>query len=156
MDHLIRLDRDANELERLCKGVKSMIVRGSTERRPPHGSVGAGDRLFFVQEGDEGIVRAAARVRKAESTPMLDQEASIIRVVQNQRKLMLTEQQFERWAGHRFMVFVEVEGVEAVEPFFIDPSKLGSEGWAVLEDISLAKLKGAAASVRGTFQKVQA
>lgn len=146
MDHLVRLDREARELERLCNGVKSMVVRGSMERRPPHGAVGEGDRLFFVQEGEEGTVRATARVRKADSTPMLDQEASIIRIVQNQRKLMLTEQQFARWGGLRFLVFVEAEEVERVEPFLVDPSLIGQDGWAVLNDISLARRRGSAAA----------
>lgn len=139
MDHLVRLDREAKELERLCNGVKNMVVRGSMERRAPHGAVGEGDRLFFVQEGDEGMVRATARVRRADCTPMLDQEASIIRMVQNQRKLMLTEQQFARWGGLRFLTFVEVDNVERMEPFFIDPSLLGQDGWAILNDISLAR-----------------
>ena len=146
MDHLVRLDREARELERLCNGVKSMVVRGSMERRPPHWAVGEGDRLYFVQEGEEGTVRATARVRKADSTPMLDQEASIIRIVQNQRKLMLTEQQFARWGGLRFLVFVEAEEVERVEPFLVDPSLIGQDGWAVLNDISLARRRGSAAA----------
>lgn len=109
------------------------------ERRPPHGVVREGDQLFFVQEGDEKMVRATARVKKVDSTPMLDQEASIIRMVQNQRKLMLTEHEFQRWAGLRFLVFVEVEGVERVEPFLIDPSILGPDGWAMMDDISQAR-----------------
>lgn len=156
MDHLVRLDREARELERLCKGVKSMIVHGSVERRPPHGAVCEGDRLFFVQEGEEGTVRAAARVRRADSTPMLDQEASIIRVVQNQRKLMLTEQQFSRWGGLRFLVFVETEAVERVEPFFVDPSLLGQAGWAVLDDISQARRKSTTAVFHESDAQAQA
>ncbi|HOK28601.1 MAG TPA: hypothetical protein PLI21_06205, partial [Methanomassiliicoccaceae archaeon] len=50
MDHLVSLDREARELERLCNGVKSMIVRGSMERRPPHGAVGEGDRLYLRRD----------------------------------------------------------------------------------------------------------
>jgi hypothetical protein len=156
MDHLIRLDREAKELERLCDGVNSMIVRGSTERRPPHGVVGEGDRLFFVREGDEGTVRASAKVRKADSTPMLSQEASVIRVVQNQRKLMLTEQQFQRWAGHRFLAFVEVEEVSLIDPFSVDPSLLGPDGWTVLEDISMAKRKRTATAFCPPGQQARA
>ena len=140
MDHLVSLDREARELERLCNGVKSMIVRGSMERRPPHGAVGEGDRLFFVQEGEERMVKATARVRRAESTPMLDQEASIIRIVQNQRKLMLTASVPEV-GGLRFLVFVEVESMERVDPFLVDPSLLGTDGWAVLDDIAQARRK---------------
>mgnify|MGYP007066368897 CR=1 FL=1 len=156
MDHLIRLDREAKELERLCDGVNSMIVRGSTERRPPHGVVGEGDRLFFVREGDEGTVRASAKVRKADSTPMLSQEASVIRVVQNQRKLMLTEQQFSRWGGLRFLVFVETEAVERVEPFFVDPSLLGQARWVVMDDISQARRKSTTAVFHGSDAQAQA
>ncbi len=156
MDHLVRLDREAMELERLCKGVKSMVVRGSMERRPPHGAVGEGDRLFFVQEGEEGTVRATARVRRADSTPLLDQEASIIRIVQNQRKLMLTEQQFGRWGGLRFLVFVEAEDVKRVEPFFVDPSLLGQDGWAVLDDISQARRNASPAAFHSPGTRAQA
>ncbi|NLI73524.1 MAG: hypothetical protein GX369_01960 [Euryarchaeota archaeon] len=139
MDHLVRLDYEANELERLCNGTKCMIVRGLSDSRPPHKSVHDGDRLFFVQEGCESIVRAVATVCNVDSTRLLDHETSIMRLMQNQRKLMLTGKQFQKWGGHRFMVFVEVKDVERLNLFLVDPLILGSDGWAIIEDISLLK-----------------
>ena len=137
MDHLVCLDSEAKELERLTKGIKSMIVHGAAERKPPHGQVGEGDTLYFVLDSEDGLVRAKARVKNATSSPMLNQEASIIRLIQNQRKLMLTEQQVRRWGGRRYMVFVEVEQIEHLEPFCIDRSVLsGKDGWAVVGDIA--------------------
>jgi len=138
MDHLVCLDHE--EFERLASGVSTMLVRGATERRAPHGQIGEGDTLYFLRDAAEGLVRARATVRAANSTPMLDPEASTIRLIQNQRKLMLTERQAQRWAGKRFLVFVEMERFEAVEPFAVDRALLASpEGWAVVADISVVR-----------------
>jgi hypothetical protein len=138
MDHLVCLDGE--EFERLASGVSTMLVRGSAEKRPPHGRVGEGDTLHFLLDDGDGTVRARATVKKATSTPMLDPEASTIRLIQNQRKLMLTERQAQRWAGRRYLVFVEVERFEEVGPFAVDPSlRPGPEGWVTVENVPSAR-----------------
>ena len=45
MDHIVYLDTKAQELEKLLAGEKSMIVRGATGRKLPHGRVHPGDTL---------------------------------------------------------------------------------------------------------------
>ena len=77
-------------------------------------------------------------------------------MVQNQRKLMLTEQQFSRWGGLRFLVFVEVEEMEQVEPIFVDPSLLEQTEWAVLDDISQARRKSTTPVYRESDAQAQA
>ena len=62
MDHVVYVDTKARELETLLAGEKTMIVRGATGRKLPYGRVQAKDRLFFIHNKGDGMVRASARV----------------------------------------------------------------------------------------------
>ena len=64
MDHVVYVDSRARELEKLLAGEKTVIVRGSAGRKLPHGRVHANDRLFFIQNKGDGMVRASAGVRE--------------------------------------------------------------------------------------------
>lgn len=49
MDHGVYLDTQARELENLLSGPKTMLFRGATGRKLPHGRVQAGDVLITTQ-----------------------------------------------------------------------------------------------------------
>jgi len=50
MDHVVYLDAQAKELENLLSGSKTMIIRGATGRKLPHGRVDSGDMLYFINK----------------------------------------------------------------------------------------------------------
>jgi hypothetical protein len=57
-----------------------------------------------------------------------------------QDKLQLTSAQFNRWAGKKYIVLVEVADVEPLEPFRIDKSDFGNmDDWLLVEDIGRVK-----------------
>jgi hypothetical protein len=126
MDHLVYLDTQSKELDNLLSGKKTMIIRGAAGRKVPHGRVHAGDVLFLLKNNAGGTVLAKALVTTAFHSDKMSEEESIALVQRNQPKLNLTESQFGRWAGKRYLVLIEVDNVQAVSPFPIDKSNYGN------------------------------
>jgi hypothetical protein len=142
MDHVVYLDAQANELENLLAGNKTMIVRGATGRKLPHGRVEAGDMLYFINNNAEGLVRAKAEVKSAYHSEKMNEEESRALVEKNQSKLRLTDKQMKRWAGKRYIVLIEVADVQEVRPFTIDKSNYGNmDDWLPVEKIESVSMK---------------
>ena len=136
MDHIVYLDAQAKELENLLSGSKTMIIRGATGRKLPHGRVDAGDMLHFINNNAEGVVRAKAKVKSAFHSEKMTEDESHALVKKNQPKLSLTEKQIKRWAGKRYIVLIEVADVKEIPPFAIDKSKYGNmDDWLAVERI---------------------
>ena len=140
MDHVVYVDTVAKELTKLISGRKTMIIRGATGRKIPHGRVTTGDMLYFINNNSEGLIRAKARVKNVTNSEKLSPEGSTALVEQNQPGLQLTEKQAERWAGKRYLVMIEVEQVEEIEPFGIDKSAYGNmDDWLPVGSIDTVK-----------------
>jgi hypothetical protein len=136
MDHVVYVDTKARELEKLLAGEKTMIVRGGMGRKLPYGRVQPGDRLYFIQNNAESMVPASALADKVVNSEKLTEEQSVKLLETNQRKLNLTPEQFKRWAGKRYLVLIEVEDIQSVEPFAIDRSGYGNmDDWLPVETI---------------------
>ena len=140
MDHVVYVDKKAHELEKLITGKKSMIVRGSTGRKLPYGRVQAGDRLFFVENNGNGLVRASSVVSEVFNSEKLAETESADLLKKNQSKLDLTPEQFKRWSGKRYLVLVEVEKINVEKPFSIDRTGYGNmDDWLPVGDIETVK-----------------
>ena len=126
MDHVVYLDAQAKELESLLSGRKTMILRGATGRKLPHGRVDKGDVLYFINNNADGMVRAMAKVKSAFHSEKLNEDESRTLVMKNQPQLRLTEKQMNRWAGKRYIVLIEVADVKEISPFAIDKSNYGN------------------------------
>ena len=130
MDHVVYLDIKAREMENLVKGNKSMIIRGATERKLPHGRVNEGDVLYFVNNNGEGEVKARGVVSSVLNSDKLTVEESFETIIRNQDKLQLPDKQFEKLAGKRYLVLIGLDGIEEVKPFRIDKTSFaGMDDW---------------------------
>lgn len=142
MDHVVYLDAKARELDLLLSAKKRMIIRGAAGRKLPHGRVNEGDILYFINNNAEGIILAIAKVKSVFNSDKMSEEESIQLVDSNQAKLQLTKQQFDRWAGKRYLVLIEVTGVEKVEPFKIDKSNYGNmDDWLLVGQIEKVRIR---------------
>ena len=142
MDHVVYLDTQAKELENLLSGNKTMIIRGATGRKLPHGRVDAGDMLYLINNNAEGKVRAKAKVKSAFHSEKMTEDESHALVKKNQPKLCLTDKQFKRWAGKRYIVLIEVADVKEILPFAIDKSKYGNmDDWLPVDKIESVSIK---------------
>ena len=143
MDHVVYVDAKAKEMEKLVAGGKSMIIRGATGRKMPHGRVSTGDVLYFINNNAEGQVRAKAIVTNVFNSEKMTPEESTQLVESNQSRLHLSPQQFKKWAGKRYIVLIEVGQFEEISPFEIDKSDYGNmDDWLPVGEIGTVKLDG--------------
>jgi len=122
MDHVVYVDAKAGEMEKLVNDEKKIIIRGAAGRKMPYGRVNQGDMLYLINNNAEGVIKAKAIVTDVFTSDKMTREESIAMVENNQDKLYLTDKQFKRWAGKRYLVLVEVGQVIKVPPFQIDKS----------------------------------
>jgi hypothetical protein len=140
MDHVVYVDSKVRELDKLLAGEKTMIVRGAAGRKLPYGRVQPGDRLFFIQNKGDGMVRGSAYVSEVLNSEKLTGEQSAALLQANQSKLQLTPEQIERWSGKRYLVLITLKDVQAVEVFAIDRSEYGNmDDWLPVEEIEKVK-----------------
>ena len=142
MDHVVYLDAKAKELENLVKGYKSMIIRGATGRKLPHGRVREGDILYFINNNGEGEVKARGVVASVYNSDKLTVEESFETIIRNQDKLQLPDKQFEKWAGKSYLVLIGLNDIEEIEPFRINRSNFtNTDDWLPVEKVEMVSLK---------------
>lgn len=140
MDHVVYLDAKANELEKLLSGSKTIIIRGAAGRKLPYGRVNQGDILYFINNNAEGIVKAKAIVNSVFNSDKMSSEESVTLVKKHQDKLNLSENQFKKWAGKRYIVLIELKKTEEIKSFSIDKSNYGNmDDWLLVEKIDTVK-----------------
>jgi hypothetical protein len=136
VDHVVYTDAKADELSKIMSGTKTMILRGAAGRKLPYGRVDSGDVLYFIENDGRGLVQGQAVVKNVLNSEKLTPEESAAMVEEYQGLLQFTEKQFKRWAGKRYLVLIEIEGPEPVEPFSVDKSEYGNmDDWLPVGDI---------------------
>lgn len=141
MDHVVYLDAKSNEYEELLCGSKTMIIRRATGRKLPYGRVSKGDILYFINNNAEGLVKAKSIVSSVYNSDKMNTEESIKLVKDHQDNLKLTNKQFEKWAGKRYLVLIEIKEFEELNSFPIDKSNYGNmDDWLTVGNIDSVKL----------------
>lgn len=136
MDHVVYVDAKEKELEKILTGEKRMIIRGAAGRKMPYGRVHQGDTLYLIENDGSGLVKARAEVSRVIQSDKMTKEKSIDLVTEFQEQLQLTKNQFNRWAGKRFIVLVELGPAKEVAPFRIDRSNFGNmDDWLMVGNI---------------------
>ena len=127
---------DAQDMEKLLAGIKTEIIRGATGRKLPYGRVNIGDILYFINNNAEGLVKARGTVTDVFNSEKMDKNTSVNLVKEHQPKLQLTDKQFERWAGKRYIVLIEVKNIKPLEPFKFDKSNYSNmDDWLPVVEI---------------------
>ncbi len=141
MDHVVYLDAKSNELEKLFDGSKTMIIRGATGRKLPYRRVNEGDILYFINNNSEGVVKAKAIVDSVFNSDKVSGEESTALVEKHQDKLNLSESQFKKWAGKRYIVLIGLNKIEEIKSFAIDKSNCGNmDDWLPVEKIETVRV----------------
>ena len=140
MNHVVYLDAKEKEMNKLLNGEKTMIIRGATGRKLPHGRVQTGEVLWFVQNRGDGLVQCCAKVKKVLNSKKMTELESKKLVSDFQPMLCLSPNQIKRWGGKRYLVLIEVEHLHKIKPFAVDRSSYGNmDDWLLTEDIESIK-----------------
>jgi len=136
MDHVAYLDAKAKEMDKILDGSKTMIIRGATGRKLPYGRVFVNDILYFINNDGEGLIKVKGKVKSVFNSEKMIAEESKTLVKEHQEKLQLTDKQFSRWAGKRYIVLIEIENVKKIAPFPFDKSNYNTmDDWLSVEKI---------------------
>lgn len=120
MDHVVVLDAEANEMDDLKTGRKSMIIHGSDTVAAPYGLVEPGDVIYFVDDRNRTEVRLKAIVSSVSNSLKLTEEESYSTIIKNQDRLQLHDSIFYKWAGKKYLVLASLDKIVQVDSLFID------------------------------------
>src|SRR5512136_1929719 len=107
MNHLVFLDTQAGELEKILSGIKCMVVKEFDPAQAAGQAVRPGDDLYFLRNKDECVLRVTATVvRVLFCADDADQDLSHT-LKEMQPRLQLTEDQYNHWSAKQQILLVE-------------------------------------------------
>ncbi len=140
MDHIVYLDKPAGALEAMRHGKKTMVGRAFNGRRSPYGKVRPGDMLYFTENDGKQIIYGRGKVTVAYDSPKLTHDDSVAMLEKHRRALWLSEAQFLRMAGKRYLVLVTVDGFQEVPHFRFSRRDFHTlDDWILVDDVEKAR-----------------
>jgi hypothetical protein len=135
MNHLVFLDTQAGELEKILSGIKSMVVKECNPARSAGQPVSPGDNLYFLRNKDECALRVKATVvRVLFFTNNLDEDLSHT-LKEMQSRLQLTEDQYNHWSAKQKILLVEFESAHKIGVIHVAPNKIADRSdWIAFEE----------------------
>lgn len=139
-EHLVYLDNEGKELEKLINGEKTMIIRGAAGKKSPLGGrAKENDILYFVEKGGKMEITHRGVLTKVIEKYKMTPEESTEFIKGFEQELNLSEKQKTRWYGKKCIGLYEVSHLEKIEPFYYNREK-NMDDWIItdnLEDIQL-------------------
>lgn len=135
-EHLVYLNKKAKELEKLLNGEKTMVIRGAAGRKSPLGGrAKVGDTLYFVETGGDLLVSHKAELTMVDESEKMTPEESIVFVNQYSNELNLSNEQYKRWAGKKYLAVYEISNIEPIPKFKYNRAK-NMDDWIITDDIN--------------------
>lgn len=137
MNHLVFLDTQAGELEKILSGIKSMVVKEFNPAQPTAHPVCPGDNLYFLRDQGDSTVRVKATVVRVLSFTCKLEEDLSQPLKEMQPRLQFTEDQYNHWSAKQHFLLVEFEcaqkinGINAASVQMSDPSD-----WITFDEIN--------------------
>ncbi len=114
MNHLVFLDAQAGELEKILSGVKYMVVKDIDPEHSTAYAVSPGDSLYFLRNNDECDLRVKATVVRVRFfSKNLNEDLSQY-LKEMQPRLQLTEEQYRYWSAKKQVLLVEFESAQKI------------------------------------------
>jgi hypothetical protein len=138
MNHLVFLDPQAGELEKILSGTKRMVVKDFDPAEPAARSVRPGDSLYFLRSRDECDVRVTATVVQVRclTDPLGDDLAHTLKEMQP--RLQLTEGQYNDWSARKQVQLVEFASAHKIDEIPVAwNTTAGRADWITFEAFSL-------------------
>lgn len=138
MIHIVICDNKYNELEKIIKGERTILLRGSSSRRIPHSRIFINDELYFVEKGNNEAVYHA-HVSNAESYSKLT-SMEIDKIFDTYSdKLNLCDEEINKWKK-KCLCIIEFDNLESIEPINIG-SYTPLDDWIMVNDLSELKTR---------------
>ena len=124
MNHIVILDANAGELEKILSGTKRMVIKEFDPARSAEQPVFPGDNLYFLRNKDGRALRVKATVvRVLFLTNDWDEYLSQT-LKEMQPRLKLTEEQYYYWSTKEQVLLVEFEGAHKIKVIHVASNKI--------------------------------
>lgn len=134
-EHLVYLNNKAKELEKLINNEKTMIIRGAAGRKCPLGGrAKVNDAIYFCLTGGDMMVTHKGVISNVIESEKMTPEESVAFVQKYEKELNLSKDQYNRWAGKKFLAVYEIADLEEIEPFKYNREK-NMDDWIITDDI---------------------
>ena len=134
MNHLVFLDAQAGELEKILSGVKTMLVKEFDPARTPAHPVNPGDSLYFLRNTNECALRVKATVVRVLFFTNHPDENLSQTLKEMQPKLQLTEDQYNYWSAQKQAALIEFEAAQKIPVIKVAPEKVTDQSsWIAFE-----------------------
>jgi hypothetical protein len=137
MNHLVILDPQAGELEKILSGTKRMLVTDFDPAKTAARSVRPGDSLYFLRSRDECDVRVTATVVQVRclTDPLGDDFAQTLKEMQS--RLQLTEDQYNDLSARKQVQLVEFASAHKIDEIPVAwNTTAGRADWITFEGFS--------------------
>ncbi len=133
MNHLVFLDAEAGELEKILSGTKSMLVKESTPAACP--AVMPGDSLFFLRNRAECTLPVKATVVRVFSERNRPDDDLTHALKELQPRLQLTEDQYNYWSSKKQVLLVEFDDAHKISLIRVAREKVADRSaWIAFEN----------------------
>lgn len=137
MNHLVFLDTHAGELGKILSGTKSMLLKELDPARSAGKAVSPGDCLYFLRDKDGCALRVKATVVCVQVFTNRVNEDLPQTLKEMQRKLQLTEDQYNEWSAKKHVLVVEFDAAQKIPAIQLAAQKImDRSGWLAFEDFS--------------------
>ncbi len=142
MNHLVFLDSNAGELEKILSGVKCMVIKEINPKQPEIYPVSRGDSLYFLKEMNDLTLRVKATVIHGVAL-INGLDGDLPRTLKEmQSKLQLTEDQYNFWSVKEKVLLVEFECAQKISVVHIAPENvIDRSNWIAFKEFSLGLKK---------------
>ena len=138
--HLVYLNKKANELQKLLNNEKTMIIRGAAGRKSPLGGrAKIGDDIFFVETDGDMKVSYKAIISDIVESEKMTEEESVAFVKRYEKDLNLSKAQYERWAGKKFLAVYKISDLVRIDTFKYRRDS-NMDDWIITDDINKIKV----------------
>ena len=138
MNHLVILDAQAGELEKILSGVKTMVIIEFDPAQPIAHPVSPSDSLYFLSNKYDYALRVKATVVRVLPFTNHSDEALPHILKEMQPRLQLTEDQFNYWSAKGQIVLVEFGSAQKIVVIQVAPEKITDQlGWIAFEAFNL-------------------
>ena len=137
MNHLVFLDTQTGELEKILSGVKTVLIKEYDPAQATAHPVNPGDSLYFVRDKDDCTLRVKATVARVLLITN-DFSAGLSQILKEmQSKLQFTEEQFNHWSVKEQIVLIEFESAQKISAINVASEKIKDRSsWIAFEEFS--------------------
>jgi hypothetical protein len=123
MNHLVFLDPQASELEKILSEVKTMLVKDFDPTQAIPHPINPGDSLYFLRDMEDCTLRVKATVvRVLFFINGADEDLSNI-LKEMQSRLQLTETQYNHWSAKKQVLLIEFMAAQKTPVIHVTPEK---------------------------------